>query len=44
MIKEKLEKKEEALSAYKRAMELGSSYFSQKTKDRINKAIERVSP
>ncbi len=44
MIKEKLEKKEEAFAAYKKAMELGSGYFTQKTKDRINQAIERVSP
>ncbi len=44
MIKEKLEKKDEALAAYKRAMELGSGYFTQMTKDRINQAIERLSP
>ena len=44
MIKEKLDKKEEALTAYKRALELGSKYFTQKTIDRINQAIERVSP
>jgi tetratricopeptide (TPR) repeat protein len=44
MIKEKLDKKEEAFTAYKRALELGSKYFTQKTKDRINQAIERVSP
>ncbi|MBN2589044.1 MAG: hypothetical protein JXA96_04220 [Sedimentisphaerales bacterium] len=44
MIKEELEKNEEALAAYKRAMDLGSSYFSQKTKDRIFQAIIRVSP
>ena len=44
MIKEKLDKKDEALSAYKRSLEIGSSYFTQKTKDKINQAIERVSP
>ncbi|MBN1974503.1 MAG: tetratricopeptide repeat protein [Sedimentisphaerales bacterium] len=44
MIKEKLEKKEEAFTAYKRALELGDKYLSEKTRDRINKAIERVSP
>jgi tetratricopeptide (TPR) repeat protein len=44
MIKEKLDKKEEAYSAYKRALELGSSYLTDKAKDRINQAIERVSP
>ena len=44
MIKEKLEKNEEALAAYKKAMELGSGYFSKKTKEWINQAIERVSP
>ena len=43
MIKEKVGKKEEALTAYKRALELGSKYFTQKTKDRINQSIERVS-
>ena len=44
MIKEKLQKKEEAFTAYEKALDLGEKYFSSKTKERINQAIERVSP
>ena len=44
MIKERLGKNEEAFVAYKRALEIGEDYFSQRIKDRINNAMERVSP
>jgi len=44
MIKEKLGEKEEALAAYKQALEVGAERLSQEAKQRINKAIERVSP
>jgi len=44
MIKEKLEAKDEALAAYRQALEVGADRLSQKAKQRINKAIERLSP
>ena len=44
MIKEGLGAKEEALAAYKEALEVGVDRLSQKAKQRINKAVERVSP
>ena len=44
MIKEELGAKEEALAAYKEALEVGVDRLSQKAKQRISKAIERVSP
>ena len=44
MIKEKLGAKNEALAAYRQALEVGADRLSQKAKQRINKAIERLSP
>jgi len=44
MIKEELGAKDEALAAYRRALEVGADRLSQKAKQRINKAIERLSP
>jgi tetratricopeptide (TPR) repeat protein len=43
MIKEKLEAKSEALAAYKKALEAGGEKLSQKARQRIESAIERVS-
>ncbi len=42
MIKEALGEKDEALTAYQRALEAGADRLSQVAQDRINKAIERV--
>ena len=44
MIKEALGAKDEALAAYKQALETGAGNLSQTAKQRINKAIVRVSP
>ena len=44
MIKEELGAKNETLAAYKQALEVGADSLSQKAKQRINKAIERLSP
>ena len=44
MIKEELGAKDEALAAYRQALEVGADRLSQKAKQRINKAIERLSP
>jgi tetratricopeptide (TPR) repeat protein len=44
MIKEELGAKDEALAAYRQALEIGADRLSQKAKQRINKAIERLSP
>jgi len=44
MIKEELEAKSEALSAYKQALEAGGEKLSQKVRQRIETAIRRVSP
>ena len=44
MIKEELGAKDEALAAYKQALEIGADKLSQKAVQRINKAIERLSP
>ncbi len=44
MIKEKLGTKSEALAAYKMALETGAGKLSQKARQRIENAIERVSP
>ncbi len=44
MIKEKLGAKDEALAAYKQALEIGADRLSQEAEQRINKAIERLSP
>jgi len=44
MIKEDLGAKDEALAAYKQALEVGADTLSQKAKQRINKAIARVLP
>ncbi|MHC4116492.1 MAG: tetratricopeptide repeat protein [Planctomycetota bacterium] len=44
MIKEKLGAKAEALAAYKRALEIGGETLLPKARQRIEKAIERVSP
>jgi tetratricopeptide (TPR) repeat protein len=43
MIKEKLEAKSEALAAYKKALEAGGEKLSQKARQRIESAVERVS-
>jgi tetratricopeptide (TPR) repeat protein len=43
MIKEELGAKEEALAAYRQALEIGADRLSQKAEQRINKAIERLS-
>jgi tetratricopeptide (TPR) repeat protein len=44
LIKEALGAKEEALGAYRQALEAGEDGLSQKVRQRINKAIERLSP
>jgi tetratricopeptide (TPR) repeat protein len=44
MIKEKLGAKDEAVAAYRQALEIGADRLSQKAEQRINKAIERLSP
>ncbi len=44
MIKEELGAKDEALAAYKQALEAGADRLSQEAEQRINKAIERLSP
>jgi len=44
MIKEELGAKDEALAAYRQALEVGADRLSQKAKQRIEKAIERLSP
>jgi len=44
MIKEKLGANDEALAAYRMAMEGGADKFSNRVRERIAKAIERVSP
>jgi len=44
MIKEELGAKDEALAAYRQALEIGADGLSQKAEQRINKAIERLSP
>jgi len=44
MIKEQLGAKSEALAAYKQALEAGADRLSQKARQRIEDAIERVSP
>jgi len=44
MIKEALEAKNEALAAYKKALEAGADRLSQKARQRIEDAIGRVSP
>jgi len=45
MIKEELGAKDEALDAYRQALEIGADDgLSKKAKQRINKAIERLSP
>jgi len=43
MVKEKLGQKREALAAYKQALEVGADVLSEKARNRIAKAIERVS-
>ena len=43
MIKEQLGEKNEALAAYNKALEAGGNRLSQKVRDRIEGAIERVS-
>ncbi len=44
MIKEKIGAKGEALTAYQMALEAGQDKLSERARQRINKAIERVSP
>jgi tetratricopeptide (TPR) repeat protein len=44
MIKEELGAKDEALAAYKQALEIGADRLSQEAEQRISKAIERLSP
>jgi tetratricopeptide (TPR) repeat protein len=44
MIKEKLGAKSEALAAYEEALQAGGEKLSQKARQRIESAIERVSP
>jgi len=44
MVREKLDAKNEALTAYKQALEAGANRLSAKSKERIQKAIERLSP
>jgi hypothetical protein len=44
MIKEELGAKNEALDAYKQALEAGGDRLSQKARQRIENAIGRVSP
>ena len=43
MIREALGEKDNALDAYKKTLELGGDRLSEKRKERINKAIERLS-
>jgi hypothetical protein len=43
MIEEELGSKDEALAAYRQALEAGAESLSQKVKQRIDKAIKRVS-
>jgi tetratricopeptide (TPR) repeat protein len=43
MIKENLGAKEQALDAYKQALEVGADKLSEKVRERIQKAIERIS-
>jgi tetratricopeptide (TPR) repeat protein len=44
LIKEKLGAKDEAVSAYRQALKVGADRLSQKAKQRIEAAIERISP
>jgi tetratricopeptide (TPR) repeat protein len=44
LIKEKLGEKDEAVSAYRQALKVGADRLSQKAQQRIEAAIERVSP
>jgi tetratricopeptide (TPR) repeat protein len=44
LIKEALGAKNEAIAAYKQALDAGEDVLSQKVRQRINKAIERLSP
>ena len=44
MIQEKLGVNDEALNAYRKALENGADKFSNRVRERIAKAIERVSP
>ncbi len=44
LIKEALGIKSEALAAYRQALEAEEDELSQKTRQRINMAIERLSP
>jgi len=44
MIKEKLGARDEALAAYRQALKVGADRLSQKARQRIEKAIERISP
>lgn len=44
MIQEELGAKDEALAAYRMAMENGGDKFSNRVRERITRAIERVSP
>ncbi|RKX42020.1 MAG: hypothetical protein DRP27_09985, partial [Thermotogae bacterium] len=44
MIKEKLGAKEEAVAAYKQALQMGADKLEQTVKQRIERAIERLSP
>jgi tetratricopeptide (TPR) repeat protein len=44
LIKEALGVKNEAIAAYRQALEAGEDGLSQKARQRINKAIERLSP
>ena len=44
LIKEALGAKNEALAAYRQALDAGEDGLSQKARQRINKAIERLSP
>ncbi len=44
MIQEKLGAKDEALAAYRTALVSGADKFSNRIRERINRAIERVSP
>ena len=44
LIKEALGEKDEALAAYRQALEAGEDRLSQKARQRINEAIERLSP
>ena len=43
-MKEKLGAKVEAIAAYKQALKMGADGLSQTAKQRINEAIERISP